>query len=83
WGAFGISVIAWSVIMLCVGGILAILVSFPYRDSAFPLVFVWAYIAIAMKQREIDNVFLAACIIVAILFLYAIWLFFIRNRDRD
>ncbi|WP_044879524.1 tryptophan-rich sensory protein [Paenibacillus sp. IHBB 10380] len=83
WGAFEISDVTWSVIMLCVGSVLAILVSFPYRDSAFPLVFVWAYIAIAMEHREVDKVFLAACILAAILFLYAIWLFFIRNRDRD
>ncbi|MGF7050278.1 tryptophan-rich sensory protein [Paenibacillus sp. DS2015] len=83
WSAFGISDITWAIIMLCVGAVLAILISFPYRDSAIPLVFVWAYIAIAVKQREVENVFLTASIIAVIMVIYALWLFFIRNRDRD
>lgn len=83
WGGFGLDDLTWAIIMLCVGGIIAILVSYPYRDSAVPLVFVWAYIAIAVKQQDVESVFLAACILAGILFLYAIWLFFIRNRDRD
>lgn len=83
WGGFGIADVTWAVIMLCVGGLIAILVSYPYRDSAFSLVFVWAYIAIAVKQQEVESVFLAACIISGILFVYSIWLFIIRNRDRD
>ena len=51
WDGFGISETAWTIIMLIVGMILAVLVSFRYRDSVYPLVFTWAYIAIALKQR--------------------------------
>jgi benzodiazapine receptor len=83
WGGFGLQERTWAVIMLFVGSVLAILVSYPYRDSTFPLVFVWAYIAIAMKQKEVEHVFLAACILSGILFIYSLWLFFVRNRDRD
>lgn len=84
WDGFGLSAPTWAVIMLLVGAVLAILVSFPYRDSIYPLVFVWAYVAIGIKQRDVaENVFVAAFILAAILFIYAIYLFFARNRDRD
>lgn len=84
WNGFGLSDATWAVIMLLVGALLAILVSFPHRDSIYPLVFVWAYIAIGVKQRDAaENVFVAAFILAAILLIYAIYLFFARNRDRD
>ncbi|MHA0857096.1 tryptophan-rich sensory protein [Paenibacillus sp. CMAA1364] len=83
WGGFGLEETTWAVIMLCVGAVLCIMVSSPYRDSVFPLVFVWAYIAIAMEQKSHEQVFLAACILSVILFFYSVWLFFVRNRDRN
>ncbi|GAB6992074.1 TspO/MBR family protein [Paenibacillus pini] len=83
WDGFGLSDATWAIIMLIVGTVLAVLVSFPYRDSIYPLVFVWAYIAIAVKHQDTNNVFITALIAAGFLFIYLIWLFFIRNRDRD
>ncbi|MBE0340922.1 tryptophan-rich sensory protein, partial [Paenibacillus sp. 28ISP30-2] len=71
------------IIFLFIGPVLAIMVSFPYRDSIYPLVFVWAYVAIAIKQPDNENVRLAAFILAAIILVYSLWLFFARNRDRD
>ncbi|MNE90909.1 hypothetical protein D3C80_1884590 [compost metagenome] len=68
--------------MLIVGTLLAVLVSYPYRDSIFPLVFVWAFIAIALEQRDTDNVFLTASIAAGLLLLYSLWLKLTPVRRR-
>lgn len=84
WDGFGLSEVTWAVIILLAGALIAILVSYPHMDSIYPLVFVWAYVAIALKQQDhAENVFIAAFILAAILFIYAIYLFFARNRARD
>ncbi|TKH44613.1 hypothetical protein C1I60_09050 [Paenibacillus terrae] len=83
WSGWGISDTTWAIIILVVGTVLAIMVSFPYRDSIYPLVFVWAYVAIAIEHPSNENVRLAAFILAAIILVYSLWLFFARNRDRD
>lgn len=83
WSPLGLSELGWSIALLCIGAFLAILISYPYRDSILPLVFVWAYIAIAVEHKDVDNILLSSFILAAILFIYAIWLFFARNRERD
>ncbi|QOH60401.1 tryptophan-rich sensory protein [Paenibacillus polymyxa] len=83
WSGWGLSDTIWAIIILFIGTVLAILVSFPSRDSIYPLVFVWAYVAIAIEHPHNENVRLAAWILSAIILVYALWLFFARNRDRD
>lgn len=83
WSGWGLSDSTWAVIVLCIGAALAILVSFPYRDSIYPLVFVWVYIAIAVEQRDTQSVYLAALILAALILIYSIWLLFARSQDRD
>ncbi|MEK5024567.1 tryptophan-rich sensory protein [Paenibacillus sp. FSL M7-1046] len=83
WDGFGLSDPAWAVIMLCVGVLLAVMVSFPHRDSIYPLVFVWAFIAIALEHRDTGNVFVTASVAAGLLLLYSIWLMFTsRRRSR-
>ena len=83
WNGFGLSDASWAVIMLCVGGLIAVLVSYLHRDYVYPLVFVWAYIAIAIKQQDTKQVMMTALIAAGILFIHAIWLFITRRRARD
>ncbi|MGZ0039469.1 tryptophan-rich sensory protein [Paenibacillus ottowii] len=83
WSGWGLNETVWAIIILLIGTALAILVSFPYRDSIYPLVFVWAYVAIAIEHPNHEKVRLAAWILSAIILVYALWLFFARNRDRD
>ncbi|KAF6631766.1 tryptophan-rich sensory protein [Paenibacillus sp. EKM208P] len=83
WSGWGLSDTTWAIIILLIGTVLAIMVSFPYRDSIYPLVFVWAYVAIAVEHPNNENVRLAALILAAIILVYALCLFFARNRDRD
>lgn len=83
WGGFGLSGPFWAVIMLCVGTLLAVLVSFPYRDSIYPLVFVWAYIAIAIEHKDTNEVYFTGLIAAGLLLLYSIWLLLTPRRSRN
>ncbi|MEK3874979.1 tryptophan-rich sensory protein [Paenibacillus sp. FSL M7-0420] len=83
WGGFGLSAPFWAVIMLCVGTLLAVLVSYPYRDSIYPLVFVWAYIAIAMEHKDTNEVYFTGLIAAGLLLLYSIWLLLTPRRSRS
>lgn len=82
WEGWGLSGSTWAVIMLCVGTLLAVVVSYPYRDSIYPLVFVWAFIAIALEQKEASNVYITSLITAGLLLLYSIWLLFKPRRSR-
>jgi hypothetical protein len=82
WEGWGLSGSTWAVILLCVGTLLAVVVSYPYRDSIYPLVFVWAFIAIALEQKEASNVYLTGLITAGILLLYSIWLVLTPRRSR-
>lgn len=52
WNAWGISETTWAVIMAVVGASLAFMMLRTAYDLVYVLVFVWAYIAIAVKQSE-------------------------------
>ncbi|ASA25458.1 TspO/MBR family protein [Paenibacillus donghaensis] len=82
WDGFGLSDTTWAVIMLCVGALLAIRVSYPFRDSIYPLVFVWAFIALALEHKDAGNVYLTGLITAGLLLLYSIWLFLSPRRRR-
>ncbi|WP_458120288.1 tryptophan-rich sensory protein [Paenibacillus sp. Z6-24] len=83
WDGFGLSPTVWSVIGLVAGALLAIIISYRFRDSIYPLVFVWAYIAIAVKHPDLPTTHWTALIAAGLLFVYAIWIFFVRNKSRD
>lgn len=74
WDGLGLSDSTWAVIMLCLGTLLAVAVSYPNQDSIYPLVFVWAFIAIALEHKDADNVYITGMITAGLLFIYSIWL---------
>lgn len=82
WDGFGLSDPTWAVIMLCVGTLLAVAVSYPNRDSIYPLVFVWAFIAIALEHKDADNVFITGLITAGLLFIYSLWLLLTPRRRK-
>ncbi|OKH37355.1 hypothetical protein NIES2119_13995 [[Phormidium ambiguum] IAM M-71] len=53
WDAWGINDTGWTAIMLIIGTVIAAIVAIQRSDVAFTLVFVWAYVAIAL--RHFDN----------------------------
>lgn len=81
WVGFGLSDSTRAVIMLCVGTLLAVIVSFPYRDSIYPLVFAWAFIAIALEHKDTGNVFITGLVAAGLLLLYSIWLLLTPRRS--
>jgi hypothetical protein len=52
WNGWGIFPEHWAVIMLAIATLLAALVSFTRRDSAFLLVLIWAFAGIGVKQAD-------------------------------
>jgi len=66
WDGFGISAVAWGVIMLIVGAIVAGAVIFTRRDIAYALVIVWAYVGIVVKQSPTPTIATTAGIIAAL-----------------
>lgn len=72
WNGWGLEPAAWAALMLAVGVVLASLVAFTRHDTAFVLVFVWAYIGIALKQSATTLVALVAWAGVAVLVLLAV-----------
>lgn len=51
WDGFGISASAWTILLLIVGFLLALVFMTSQNDWIYPLVFVWAFIGIAVKNE--------------------------------
>lgn len=76
WDGWGIDAQGWTAIMLVVGGIIGALVAFQRADIAFTLVFIWAYVAISVRQVASPLIWITAIAVAialaAILFFSAI-----------
>lgn len=60
WQGWGIGETGWTVLMLLVGVAIAIIVAVQRADLAFTLVFIWAYIAIAIRQLDNPAIWITA-----------------------
>lgn len=54
WDGFGISATVWTVLLMIVGTLLAIYFMKSQDDWVYPLVFVWAFIGIGVKNQGSD-----------------------------
>lgn len=72
WNGWGISPVTWTVIMLVIGGILAGIIQFTRRDLVYNLVFVWAFVGIAVKHSSTQAVMITSYLIAGLILLYAI-----------
>lgn len=63
WPGFGLDGVAWTVMMLIVAGAIATLVILQRGDGAFSLVFVWAYVAIVVRQQSVPAIWITAAAI--------------------
>lgn len=69
WDGFGLSDVTWTIIMLVVATLLAIWFNMANRDRVYPLVFVWAFIGIGVKNMEsYSNVSYVAYSLAAVIF---------------
>ncbi|MHA6697312.1 tryptophan-rich sensory protein [Chryseobacterium sp. A321] len=68
WGGFGISETVWTVIMIAIASLLHLFMIWKQRMSAFALVAVWAFLAIAVanKDENITVLWVAICMVVLV-----------------
>lgn len=78
WNGGGISPQIWTVLMLLVGAILAVIVSFPRADVAYAGVFIWALVAIAV--RHFDTLIIAGTA-VGLAILLALFMFWRKQSQ--
>ncbi len=67
WDRWGLSPEIWTVIMMGVGGAIAFLISWIKKDIAFTGVFIWAYIAIAVRHLNKPMISITGFIVAIIL----------------
>jgi hypothetical protein len=67
WQGWGIPDQLWTVIIMVVGAVVAILVGLRRKDRAFVGVFIWAFLAIAVKQISLPLIAITAIILAIIL----------------
>jgi hypothetical protein len=67
WNAWGIAAPVWTVIMIVVSGAIAAIVTRQRRDMAYPLVIIWALVAIAVRQVNAPLIAVTAVVMVVIL----------------
>ncbi|CAM4185613.1 hypothetical protein FHS16_000119 [Paenibacillus endophyticus] len=82
WNGFGLSDVIWTIILLVIATLLAVTIGFAYLDPAFILVFIWSFIAIAVKGGQQADVTLAAFILAALLAATAVYVLIIANKRK-
>ncbi|NBI29290.1 TspO/MBR family protein [Chengkuizengella marina] len=82
WSGWGISEVVWSLIMLLFAIILCIIVSYPYKDVGYVLVYIWAFIAIAIKQNDIIIIKIAAYSMIVLLLIYIFKLVYNKSNQH-
>lgn len=63
----GLSSVTWTVIMILVSAAIALLVIFTRQDIPFTLVYVWAYVAIAIRHADRPAILITASVMSVIL----------------
>jgi len=82
WGGWGVSPIIWAMIMLVVGGALAATMTFSRRDIVYNMVFIWAYIGIAVKLADTYPVVITSLAVAAGILLLTIITPFLPRAAR-
>jgi hypothetical protein len=67
WNGWGISGAGWTVIMLIVSAAIAAIIAVQRADIAFTLVFIWAYVAIAVRQLDDPAIWITALVAAIVL----------------
>ncbi|HEY9832389.1 MAG TPA: tryptophan-rich sensory protein [Stenomitos sp.] len=80
WNGWGINSQLWTAIALVAGGVIAAIITMGHRDIAFVLVFVWAFVAIAVRQA---NILLIATTAGGLAIALILWLVFSVLRHQN
>jgi hypothetical protein len=82
WGGWGVSDVAWTVILLAVGTLIGLVMLARRGDVGYALVLVWAFVGIAVEQRPEPPVALAA-LVAAVLVALGVVVLAGRGRRRE
>ena len=88
WGGWGISEISWTIIMIVIGALVALIMVIKKDNFYFALVVIWAYYGIILKRHEAgvadQKPIIVACVIAMILIgVMSIWkIIDARRKDR-
>jgi len=69
WNRFGLTEVTWTVIMLCVAGLINLFITWNRNMREFALVGVWGLVAVAASNWDTQVVSIAALSVSAIIFL--------------
>lgn len=83
WNGWGISSQVWTIIMLLVGAAIAAMIAQKRVDVAYPLVIVWAFIAVAMRQIAQPVIAITAGGLALALGLFIFPLLLLNRQNRD
>ncbi|KRF50025.1 hypothetical protein ASG97_15210 [Bacillus sp. Soil745] len=83
WDGFGVSSLTWTIVLLIAATILAFVFAGKNRDWCYPLVFVWAFIGIGIRNSSAYPVITdISYILAAITFIISITIFIKSRRNR-
>ncbi|WP_335872729.1 TspO/MBR family protein [Bacillus sp. 2205SS5-2] len=80
WSGWGLSDITWTIILLFTGTILAIFFTTREKDWLYPLVFVWAFIGIGVKNQDLEPAITTTAYGLAVTTLILSLLIYFRKR---
>ncbi len=76
WGGWGIGPATWAAIMIVVGGVLGAALGIGRADPLYPAAFIWAFVGLALRQRDTPLVVVSAWIVavaLVVVTLLALW----------
>ncbi|HXS57048.1 MAG TPA: hypothetical protein VN726_13045 [Hanamia sp.] len=83
WNGFGISEVAWTIIMIVVAGLVNLIMTWNRNMREFALVGVWALVAIAVANRNDEKAIVYTALIVAIILFISLSIHAYRNRASN
>lgn len=83
WNGFGISGVAWAIIMIIIAGIINLFITWNRNMREFALVGAWALIAIAVANWNIQTTIKITAIVVAAILLISSAIHSYKNRDTN
>ena len=83
WNGFGISEIAWTIVMMIIAGIINLIITWKRNMREFALVGAWALVAIAVSNWNVEKSIAYSAIIIAVILFISSSIHAYRNRANN
>lgn len=83
WNGFGISEIAWTIIMMIIAGIINLIITWKRNMREFALVGAWALVAIAVSNWNVEKSIAYSAITIAVILFISSSIHAYRNRANN